>query len=153
MRNGPRFQLFLCCSQLSGKRGQATARRQGRQHQKPRLRVFKGPFMDRGMPDFTGKLKEDDVAKIQAFILTCFSCSPYSPASIRLNSSSPSSNICCELPNQETPKPVGGGRRSHQPLRQRRMRQLSSGICWSGLRVNCSGSFVQALQMYSSFLA
>ena len=25
MRNGPRFQLFLCCSQLSGKRGQATA--------------------------------------------------------------------------------------------------------------------------------
>jgi len=49
----------------------ATARRQGRQHQKPRLRVFKGPFMDRGMPDFTGKLKEDDVAKIQAFILSC----------------------------------------------------------------------------------
>ena len=30
--------------------------------------VFKGPFMDRGMPDFTGKLKEDDVTKIQAFI-------------------------------------------------------------------------------------
>jgi quinohemoprotein ethanol dehydrogenase len=30
--------------------------------------VFKGPFMDQGMPDFTGKLSEDDVVKIQAFI-------------------------------------------------------------------------------------
>ena len=30
--------------------------------------VFKGPFMDKGMPDFTGKLKEEDVVKIQAFI-------------------------------------------------------------------------------------
>jgi quinohemoprotein ethanol dehydrogenase len=31
--------------------------------------VFKGPFMSLGMPDFTGKLSEDDVVKIQAFIL------------------------------------------------------------------------------------
>ena len=30
--------------------------------------VFKGPFRDQGMPDFTGKLKEEDVVKIQAFI-------------------------------------------------------------------------------------
>lgn len=30
--------------------------------------VFKGPFMDRGMPDFTGKISEDDVRQIQAFI-------------------------------------------------------------------------------------
>ena len=30
--------------------------------------VFKGPFMDKGMPDFTGKLSEDDVTKIAAFI-------------------------------------------------------------------------------------
>jgi quinohemoprotein ethanol dehydrogenase len=30
--------------------------------------VFNGPFRDRGMPDFTGKLKDDDVVKIQAFI-------------------------------------------------------------------------------------
>jgi quinohemoprotein ethanol dehydrogenase len=30
--------------------------------------VFKGPFRDRGMPDFSGKLKEEDVVKIQAFI-------------------------------------------------------------------------------------
>jgi quinohemoprotein ethanol dehydrogenase len=30
--------------------------------------VFKGPFIDRGMPDFTGKLSEDDVTKIAAFI-------------------------------------------------------------------------------------
>lgn len=30
--------------------------------------VFKGPFMDKGMPDFTGKLTEDDLVKIQAFI-------------------------------------------------------------------------------------
>ena len=30
--------------------------------------VFKGPFRDQGMPDFTGKLKEADVVKIQAFI-------------------------------------------------------------------------------------
>ena len=30
--------------------------------------VFKGPFMDRGMPDFSGKLSEDDVSKIAAFI-------------------------------------------------------------------------------------
>ena len=30
--------------------------------------VFKGPFMDRGMPDFTGKLKDEDVPKLQAFI-------------------------------------------------------------------------------------
>jgi len=36
----------------------------------PNLRdfVFKGPFSDQGMPDFTGKLKEEDVVKIQAFI-------------------------------------------------------------------------------------
>jgi quinohemoprotein ethanol dehydrogenase len=30
--------------------------------------VFNGPFQDRGMPDFTGKLKDEDVVKIQAFI-------------------------------------------------------------------------------------
>lgn len=30
--------------------------------------VFKGPFRDQGMPDFTGKLTEADVAKIAAFI-------------------------------------------------------------------------------------
>ena len=30
--------------------------------------VFKGPFRDQGMPDFTGKLKEEDMAKMQAFI-------------------------------------------------------------------------------------
>lgn len=31
--------------------------------------VFKGPAMNRGMPDFTGKLSMDDVEKIKAFIL------------------------------------------------------------------------------------
>jgi quinohemoprotein ethanol dehydrogenase len=30
--------------------------------------VFKGPFTDKGMPDFSGKLTEADVVKIQAFI-------------------------------------------------------------------------------------
>ena len=30
--------------------------------------VFKGPAMNRGMPDFTGKLSADDVEKIKAFI-------------------------------------------------------------------------------------
>jgi hypothetical protein len=30
--------------------------------------VFNGPFKGRGMPDFTGKLKDEDVVKIQAFI-------------------------------------------------------------------------------------
>ena len=30
--------------------------------------VFKGPFMDRGVPDFTGKLKDEDIPKLQAFI-------------------------------------------------------------------------------------
>ena len=30
--------------------------------------VFKGPDTGQGMPDFTGKLKEDDVTKIKAFI-------------------------------------------------------------------------------------
>ncbi len=30
--------------------------------------VFKGPFRDQGMPDFTGKLTEADVVKVQAFI-------------------------------------------------------------------------------------
>ena len=30
--------------------------------------VFKGPFMDRGMPDFTGKLTMEEVDKIKAFI-------------------------------------------------------------------------------------
>jgi quinohemoprotein ethanol dehydrogenase len=30
--------------------------------------VFKGPFTDKGMPDFTGKLKADEVVKIRAFI-------------------------------------------------------------------------------------
>jgi quinohemoprotein ethanol dehydrogenase len=30
--------------------------------------VFKGPAMNRGMPDFTGKLNVDDVEKIKAFI-------------------------------------------------------------------------------------
>jgi quinohemoprotein ethanol dehydrogenase len=30
--------------------------------------LFGGPFLDQGMPDFTGKLTVDDVAKIKAFI-------------------------------------------------------------------------------------
>jgi len=30
--------------------------------------VFAGPFRDKGMPDFTGKLTDTDIAKIQAFI-------------------------------------------------------------------------------------
>jgi len=30
--------------------------------------VFKGPFREHGMRDFTGELKEEDVVKIQAFI-------------------------------------------------------------------------------------
>ncbi|MDO9561707.1 MAG: cytochrome c, partial [Bradyrhizobium sp.] len=30
--------------------------------------VFNGPFKDKGMPDFTGKLTEAEVVKIQAFI-------------------------------------------------------------------------------------
>ena len=30
--------------------------------------VFKGPYMDRGMPDFTDRLKLEDVPKLQAFI-------------------------------------------------------------------------------------
>ena len=30
--------------------------------------LFNGPFVQQGMPDFTGKLKPDDVAKLQAFI-------------------------------------------------------------------------------------
>ena len=30
--------------------------------------VFKGPFRDQGMPDFTGKLTEEDMVKMQAFI-------------------------------------------------------------------------------------
>jgi quinohemoprotein ethanol dehydrogenase len=30
--------------------------------------VFKGPFRDQGMPDFTGKLKDEDIPKLQAFI-------------------------------------------------------------------------------------
>ncbi|AOZ02938.1 alcohol dehydrogenase [Cupriavidus sp. USMAHM13] len=30
--------------------------------------LFNGPFVSRGMPDFTGKLSADDVVKIQAFI-------------------------------------------------------------------------------------
>ena len=33
----------------------------------PKDIVFKGPFHDRGMRDFTGELKED-VVKIQAFV-------------------------------------------------------------------------------------
>jgi quinohemoprotein ethanol dehydrogenase len=30
--------------------------------------VFSGAYKSRGMPDFTGKLKDDDVVKIIAFI-------------------------------------------------------------------------------------
>jgi quinohemoprotein ethanol dehydrogenase len=30
--------------------------------------VFNGPFRDQGMPDFSGKLREGDIAKLQAFI-------------------------------------------------------------------------------------
>ncbi|MEQ9508947.1 MAG: cytochrome c, partial [Alloalcanivorax xenomutans] len=30
--------------------------------------VFNGPFVSRGMPDFTGKLSAEDVEKIKAFI-------------------------------------------------------------------------------------
>ena len=30
--------------------------------------VFNGPFTNKGMPDFTGKLKPDEVAKLRAFI-------------------------------------------------------------------------------------
>ena len=30
--------------------------------------VFNGPFRDQGMPDFSGKLREGDIEKLQAFI-------------------------------------------------------------------------------------
>jgi len=30
--------------------------------------LFNGPFKSQGMPDFTGKLKEEDVPKLIAFI-------------------------------------------------------------------------------------
>jgi len=30
--------------------------------------VFKGPFSGQGMPDFTGKVKPEDIEKIKAFI-------------------------------------------------------------------------------------
>ncbi|MNL83566.1 Quinohemoprotein ethanol dehydrogenase type-1 precursor [compost metagenome] len=30
--------------------------------------LFNGPFVQKGMPDFTGKLTAEDVVKIQAFI-------------------------------------------------------------------------------------
>ena len=30
--------------------------------------LFNGPFVQKGMPDFTGKLSDDDIKKIQAFI-------------------------------------------------------------------------------------
>ena len=30
--------------------------------------VFNGPFTNKGMPDFTGKLKPDEVVKLRAFI-------------------------------------------------------------------------------------
>jgi quinohemoprotein ethanol dehydrogenase len=30
--------------------------------------VFNGPFRDQGMPDFSGKLTEGDIEKLQAFI-------------------------------------------------------------------------------------
>ena len=30
--------------------------------------IFAGPYMSKGMPDFTGKLSNDDVEKIKAFI-------------------------------------------------------------------------------------
>ena len=30
--------------------------------------VFNGPFVDQGMPDFTGRLREEDIPKLQAFI-------------------------------------------------------------------------------------
>ncbi|HQX08657.1 MAG TPA: cytochrome c, partial [Zoogloea sp.] len=30
--------------------------------------VFNGPFVKKGMPDFTGKLSREDVEKIKAFI-------------------------------------------------------------------------------------
>jgi quinohemoprotein ethanol dehydrogenase len=30
--------------------------------------VFNGPFVSQGMPDFTGKLTDEQVTKIQAFI-------------------------------------------------------------------------------------
>jgi quinohemoprotein ethanol dehydrogenase len=30
--------------------------------------LFKGPHIERGMPDFTGKLKSEEIEKIKAFI-------------------------------------------------------------------------------------
>jgi len=53
--------------------------------------VFKGPFTDQGMPDFTGTLKADEATKIKAFIqgtadalLPCIqSCSHGSDAEYR----------------------------------------------------------------------
>ena len=46
--------------------------------------VFKGPFRDQGMPDFTGKLTDEDVVKIQAFIQgTADAIRPKKPSSGR----------------------------------------------------------------------
>jgi hypothetical protein len=40
----------------------------GRDHRQPEGLRLQRPFNDQGMPDFTGKLKDEDVVKIQAFI-------------------------------------------------------------------------------------
>jgi quinohemoprotein ethanol dehydrogenase len=43
--------------------------------------IFKGPFMANGMPDFTGRIKAEDVAKLKAFIQgTADSIRPKTPA-------------------------------------------------------------------------
>ena len=97
-----------------------------------------------------GKSAREAIRAKGAHLLSCL---PTVQTSIRLNRSSPSSNICCELPNQETSKPVGGRSSISSTSSPKRMRQYHPGICCSGLRVNRSGSFVQALQMYSFFLS
>ena len=53
--------------------------------------VFKGPFRDQGMPDFTGKLKEEDIPKLQAFIQgTADAIRPkYATTSLRAERSNP----------------------------------------------------------------
>jgi len=30
--------------------------------------IFNGPFVDQGMPDFKGRLKQEDISKLPAFI-------------------------------------------------------------------------------------
>ena len=84
-----------------------------------------GAIMDRGRPDFTGKLKTTSPRSRPSYSPALF-LPPYSPDLNPIERLRQAQTSVASCPTKRRRSLLAEGRRSHQPLRQRRMRQLPS---------------------------